>query len=104
MVAKDVNGKKTGLQVTKHLRLRARSPFGWHRKKYTRECHAKGDAWIASLAKMEILLAGYREFHVSVPFSLDKLSERERERERERELRTLPPPRPRKKNIEVTHG
>ena len=36
LVAKDVNGKKTGLQVTEHLRLRARSPFGGHRKKYTR--------------------------------------------------------------------
>ena len=76
MVAKDVNGKKAGLQVTGNLRLGASSPSEGHRKKYTRECQAKGDAWIASLAQVESLLAGYREFHVSVHFRLDKLSER----------------------------
>ena len=83
LVAKDVNGKKAGLQVTGHLRLGASSPFEGNRKKYTRECQAKGDAWIASLAQVESLLAGYREFRVSVHFTLDNLSERERE------LRTL---------------
>ena len=77
LVAKDVNGKKAGLQVTGHLRLGASSPSEGHRKKYTRECQAKGDAWIASLAQVESLLAGYREFRVSVNFTLDNLSERE---------------------------
>ena len=80
MVAKDVNGKKAGLQVTGNLRLGASSPSEGHRKKYTRECQAKGDTWIASLAQVESLLAGYREFRVSVHFTLDNLSERERER------------------------
>ena len=83
MVAKDVNGKKAGLQVIGHLRVGASSPSEGHRKKYTRECQAKGDAWIASLAQVESLFAGYREFRVSVHFTLDNL------RERERELRTL---------------
>ena len=78
MVAKDVNGKKAGLQVTGNLRMGASSPSEGHRKKYTRECQAKGDAWIASLAQVESLLAGYREFRVSVHFTLDNLSERER--------------------------
>ena len=77
LVAKDVNGKKAGLQVTGNLRLGASSPSEGHRKKYTRECQAKGDAWIASLAQVESLLAGYREFHVSVHFRLDNLSQRE---------------------------
>ena len=40
LVAKDVNGKKTGLQVTEHFSLRASFPSG-DIVKGTRERHAK---------------------------------------------------------------
>ena len=99
MVAKDVNGKETGLQITERFSLRASCPFRDIVKSTRASVTRMEDAWIASLAQMENLLAGYREFQVSLHFSLDTLSERERERERESSKHCTE-----KKNIGVTHG